>query len=252
MKYFARFLRFATVAVGTAAFIAAVQAEIGSAVVRAVKGSASYMEDSGTKPVRVGVVLKAGATIMTQAESQVDLFLDHNGPVVRVTENTTLKLAQLDFIATGTDIVIDTQLDLQQGRILGYVKKTSDSSRYSVKTPQGVAAIKGTEYDISATGVIKVVQGQLVFSYVNSSGQTVTQAVRTGEVFMPTDTRPRPIDPAELDNLLKEFTEIKVKVTAEGLIVIVPPQEPFVSAIVGSSGSGESHQGHPSTDSPGN
>jgi hypothetical protein len=239
MKYFARFLRIAAVAVGSVALITAARAEIGSAVVRAVKGTADFSQAGGWKSLRVGTILKPGAIVRTGLESQVDLFLDHNGPVVRITESTELALNKLNFDVTGSDVVIDTELDLRSGRILGYVKRTSEASRYDVRTPQGVAAIKGTEYDISAIGVVKIVEGRVVFAYQNAQGQTVTQVVNTGEVFMVTDGRVRPIDQAELDGLLRIMNELKATVVGGQLLVIIPPQEPFVSAIVGSGSSGQ-------------
>ena len=40
----------------------------------------------------------------------VDLFLDQNGPLVRLTENTTLGIDKLNYDQTGVDTVIETQL----------------------------------------------------------------------------------------------------------------------------------------------
>ena len=93
------------------------QAESGKARVRAVRGTADYSDGGSWVPLRVGKVLTSGAKIRTQAQTTVDLFLDINGPVVRVTENTELGLDKLSFEQTGADSVIETQLDLKSGRL---------------------------------------------------------------------------------------------------------------------------------------
>jgi len=107
--------------------------------------------------------------------------MDQNGPVVRLVENTTLGIDKLNFEDTGVDTVIETQLDLKSGRILGIVKKMAATSKYEIKTPNGVAGIRGTEYDITATSVVRVVSGSMVVVYVKSDGTVVTQVVNAGE-----------------------------------------------------------------------
>src|SRR5438128_2994552 len=149
---------------------AAQGAEVGKATVRSIRGQAQYAEGANWLPLNVGQILKPGSTVRTANESQVDLFMDQNGPVVRLTENTTLRLDKLSFEATGVDTIIETQLDLKSGRILGIVKKMAAASKYEIKTPNGVAGIRGTEYDITATSVVRVITGSLVVVYVKSDG----------------------------------------------------------------------------------
>ena len=184
MKLTANVLKVGALGVAMALVAAAsAQAEVGKAVVKAVRGTASYTDGgSGWENLKVGKILKPGAKVKTEANSQVDLFLDQNGPVVRVTEGTTLGLDKLNFEATGADTVIETQLDLTSGRILGNVKKMAAASTYKVKTLVGVAGIRGTQYDISANGLTRVYQGSVVLSL---NGQTGTQVVNTGEQFNP-------------------------------------------------------------------
>ncbi|MEP6662425.1 MAG: hypothetical protein ABJC04_02065, partial [Verrucomicrobiota bacterium] len=66
----------------------------GSAKVRQIRGSAKYTTSAGGEwlPLKVGATLKAGSSIKTAAESIVDLDLGVNGPVVRVTPDTTVGL----------------------------------------------------------------------------------------------------------------------------------------------------------------
>jgi hypothetical protein len=141
------------------------------------------------KPVRVGSQLSPNTTIRTGVGSVVDLFLGDNGPVVRVTADTEMGIDRLDSEGNGVDKVIETQLDLKNGRILGNVKKLADASKYEVKTPVGVAGIRGTEYDISANGRVHVISGVVQVVYVDMSDpanpKTTTVTVTEGQTAFP-------------------------------------------------------------------
>jgi len=187
---------------------AAQGAEVGKATVRSIRGQAQYAEGANWLPLNVGQILKPGSTVRTANESQVDLFMDQNGPVVRLTENTTLRLDKLSFEATGVDTIIETQLDLKSGRILGIVKKMAAASKYEIKTPNGVAGIRGTEYDITATSVVRVITGSLVVVYVKSDGTVITQTVNAGEMFVPSEGAVRPIPPDELSQLRADIADL--------------------------------------------
>src|SRR5439155_5829516 len=125
-------------------------------------------------------VLLSGSTIKTGAGSQVKLNMGLNGEGVVVTENSTLAIDKLTFEKTGADTVAETQLDLKVGRILGDIKKTSPASRFEIKTPTGVAGIRGTKFDIAANGVTKVKDGCVVVVYVDPSGQVSNYEVCGG------------------------------------------------------------------------
>jgi hypothetical protein len=114
----------------------------------------------------------------------VDLFLGDNGPIVRVTEDTTLGLDRLTVDRTGVDKVIETQLDLRNGRILGNVKRLAAASKYEVKTPHGVAGIRGTRYDIRSDGTVIVTEGQVVVVYI-VDGQAYTATGNAGDTLRP-------------------------------------------------------------------
>jgi opacity protein-like surface antigen len=178
------------------AITAHAQTQQGQAKVVAIKGSAQYSQGGAWMPLKVGDVLKAGALVQTGAASQVDLFLANNGPSVRVTEDSTLGLTALTFDNTGADVVIDTELNLTVGRILGTVKKTSDASRYEVKIPTGTVSIRGTQYDISANGLIRIIKGMAIMNFKAPSGVVSTHQVNAGQTFNP-DTQtvvPTPSD----------------------------------------------------------
>ncbi|HVY71177.1 MAG TPA: FecR domain-containing protein, partial [Verrucomicrobiae bacterium] len=136
------------------------------------------------------------------------------------------------------------QLDLSNGRILGRVEKMAAASRYEVKTPQGVAAIKGTKYDISARGKVRVFDGQVA---VTTGGNTYT--VNAGEMFDPATNRVVPMGPED------RAEEGNVPPIGPGgspePILINQPTAIFVSPISGKtadsseSSSSSSNTGHP-------
>jgi len=175
-----------------------------SAKVVRIKGSARYKVNSGAwQKLKLGDLLKAGTILETGVDSRVDLMLGEGTPpharpiigemltysataeqnMVRVWENSRMAIDKLSTTETGADVVTDTQLDLQAGHIFGSVKKMSAASKYEVKIPNGVAGIRGTVYDISVEGVIKVLVGSIYVAYIDSSGNAKTQVVMGEQEF---------------------------------------------------------------------
>jgi hypothetical protein len=202
-------------------------------------------------------VLRAGTIVQTSTEqgSYVDLALgDANAPVmsaspvafkpfipnsrlayqptaeqnvVRLWENTALGIDRLSAMQTGADTVTDTQLDLKAGHITGNVKKMSASSKYEVKLPNGVAGIRGTVYDLTSDGMVKVLVGSVVMAWVNpKSGEVVTKVVMGGQQYN--------------SSLEQTVTVTAVSGPSEGQVLYVPDKtltmvSPVVTAPVGST-----------------
>src|ERR1035441_5183761 len=186
------------VALAMVSTLAAQTVTQGAAKVVRVRGAARYSTGNNVwQPLKVGDVVKPGMVIQTAAKSSVDLALgDGSTPVVRpvpvempsymptaeqdmvrIWENTVLGVDKMTSTETGADVVTETQLDLKAGHIFGMVKKMSAASKYEVKIPNGVAGIRGTIYDISAEGLIKVLTGSVVLAYVGPDGTVVTQVI---------------------------------------------------------------------------
>lgn len=179
----------------------------GAAKIVRIKGAARYTTgDNKWHTLNVGDVLKPGTVIQTASGSQVDMLLWDREQVsermispvfvyrpdaetrvnmVRMYENTVLALDKLAWMETGADLVTETQLDLRAGRIFGTVKKMTGASKYEVTFPNGVAGIRGTVYMLDASGLVKVLSGQVVISYVKPDGSIVTQVVQGGQMYDP-------------------------------------------------------------------
>jgi hypothetical protein len=96
-------------------------------------------------PIQAGDSIPEGAVIAT-ASKYTDLLLD--GSIVRVQPNTTLKLDKLSGGSAAGVKVIDTQLNLADGRVSANIRKLAAGARYEVKTPGGVAGIRGSKLDV--------------------------------------------------------------------------------------------------------
>ena len=196
MKYTGRLMTKAVVAgVALTALLGAYTGEAqstkaGKAQVRAVHGSARYSTGGGAwMELKTGQALQSGAVVSTAAGSHVDLFLGINGPVVRVAEDTTMGIDKLTYTDTGADAVIETQLNLTKGTLIGSVRKLAQASRYEIKTPAGVAGIRGTDYVITHTLILYILKGLGHVAYILPDGNILSESVSTGEVFVPPGKR---------------------------------------------------------------
>jgi len=187
---------------------AAQAAEVGNAVVRSIHGSAEYSEGTTWNVLASGQSLKPGAVVRTANDSTVDLYLGDNGPLVRLLENTTLGLDKLNYDRTGLDLVIETALDLKSGGIVGIVKKLSAASKYEIKTPNGVAGVRGTEFRSFANGVTQVLEGAMVSVYVKPSGAVETESLGAGDQFDPATGKGQ-IPKADLTQALAQLNSLR-------------------------------------------
>jgi len=213
------------------------QTREGSATVLRIKGTARYsLGNNVWQNLSAGQVLQAGTVIQTDRDSgsYVDLALGegsaplvtasplsttypskggsiHYKPLtqqntVRIFENSVLGIDKLTAMDTGADVVTDTQLDLKSGRIIGNVKKMSAASRYEVKLPTGVAGIRGTVYEMTADGIIRVASGSVVISWVDPQGNVQTRVIMGGQEY---NVRTGQITPLA-DGVAKQILEYAV------------------------------------------
>ena len=92
----------------------------GRAEVRGITGKAtSIAPDGKVTVVKARTILVPGTTIKTGPKSAVDLFLGKSAGVLRLAENSTLTLKQFKLMDAGGATVVEIQLDLDQGTLLG-------------------------------------------------------------------------------------------------------------------------------------
>ncbi len=208
----------------------------GVATIVRIQGEARYsLGDRNWHPLVVGKILSAGAIIQTAHDATVDMVLgktvempqaapwpDRIGPapdanirgmidykpsveqnMVRMTGDTMLAIDKLTVSDTGLDTVSDTELDLKQGRIFASVKKLSAASEYLVKIPNGIAGVRGTLFEIDASGWCAVLKNSVLLSLVGPNGAPVTYLVGEGNQFNPQTGQISPLPP-DLLNLLQQ------------------------------------------------
>lgn len=239
-----------------------------------VHGSAFYSTSGDNwQALSPGMTLEAGAAIKTDPASSVDIVLsDHvvnsgglakstsgfpvkdasGAPmrqagvnnvlveqnVIRVTESTVLSIDKLTYEGTGADMVSDTELNLQSGHIFGSVKKLSAMSKYEVKTPVGVAGIRGTTYWIGSDGTAAVGTGSIVISFSGGplAGQTVVlngglEVDSSGQIIAISG-----VIGDNLNNVVMQSYKIQGTATANSTDLTLVP----VSGVTGSSSSSSS------------
>lgn len=183
-----------------------------------IKGDARY--STGNKvwqPLKVGTVLKSGTVVQTAVNSFVDVVINEEASaeafalspmsmsaassssassggggasviptpdqdVVRILDDSYLVFDSLTATATSADTVTETLLDLKKGSIFGSVKKQAAASRFEVKTPNGVAGIRGTIFLIS-TSNISCLTGSVICAFTDAQGNVGTQVVGAGQQF---------------------------------------------------------------------
>jgi hypothetical protein len=105
-------------------------------------------------PAKTGMVLTEGDIIKTKKNSHAILNLDGMAETatVEVKENSQLMLSQLlEDRATKTQ---STLLDLALGEILIQARKLhSEKSKFEVKTPTSVVAVRGTTFSVAVEAV---------------------------------------------------------------------------------------------------
>jgi hypothetical protein len=244
MKHTRNLINALVVSAITLAFVHSAAADPdGRATVIHKKGPARFTTGGGIwQPLEVGTVLKPGSVVQTSTErgSYVDLVLGEGAApvpipamyqpyipssfstssyyqpsseqnVIRVWENSALGIDKLNSMQTGAETVTDTQLDLKAGRVTGSVKKMSAASKYEIKLPNGVAGIRGTVFDVSAEGVMKILVGSGVMAWVNpTTGALTTQVVNGGQSYDARTGQLSPLTPAEAKALSAVASALKV------------------------------------------
>jgi len=213
----------------------------GVATIVRIQGQARYsLGDGNWHPLVVGKIFGVGTIIQTSHDGTVDMVLgksiempqaapvpDRIGPapdvnvrglidykpaveqnMVRMTGDTVLAIDELTVSDTGVDTVSDTELDLRHGRIFASVKKLSAASEYLVKIPNGVAGVRGTLFEIDASGWCAVLKSSVLLALAAPNGATTTYLIGQGNQFDPQTGQISPLPPDLLDGLQQIATAL--------------------------------------------
>ena len=190
----------------------------GAAVVKKVVGTATYTDARGGGAIKENDILFQGATITTGAGSYVDLDLGVNGNALRVEADSTLALNKLEYTKAITTVT-DTQVEVKKGSaVSNVINKLSKASKYEIKTPAGVAGIRGTV--VRASGIrITCLIGTIQFTPVAGGGVMIT--INGGNAFSPGALAAVKAGAAETGGLAKTATQLTANAAAAQVAQVV-------------------------------
>jgi hypothetical protein len=167
-----------------------------TAKVLRVTGPASYTAGGAALPVEPGLELPAGSTVHTGRDATVVLDLGGSGRL-SIKPDSSLTIDKLRVQKTGADTVVETELEVKKGSVLGNVRKLSAASQYNVKTARGVAGIRGTVFHVFAIGIFRCTSGALVVQVfdLNQNSVIMDFIVRPGQELNAAGNQPASIQP---------------------------------------------------------
>jgi len=189
----------------------------GKATVVSVKGDAQYSTGGAWQALKAGMTLMSGSVIQTADGAEVNLDMGPSG-VIKVEPSSTVAIDKLTVEKTAADTITETQLDVRKGKIAGKVNKQSAASRYEIKTPTGVAGIRGTTFSVASDGTVSCSSGTVIAAYVDAAGNVQTFEIPAGKKYVP-GTGVVDMSQAEIDALNAATDKIKASVvdaTADG------------------------------------
>ena len=165
-----------------------------TAEVSGVFGSAFANSGEGDKPVRTGTMLAAGTTIRTDSGAAMDVYLGKEAGVIRLTQNTTVRIERL----ADTNGQSDIYLHLQRGTILGNSGRHASGSgphASGIKTAVGIAEVGGSAFRLQGEGYLVVLSGAAHFAHVPATGEPKLHSLNAPPAvyFSPTEgVKPAP------------------------------------------------------------
>lgn len=156
-----------------------------SAAVLAVHGLVTLKRNGQEGPVEPGMRLLVGDEIQSANDAFMTIeFADRSR--LKVQDNTLFRLENMRML--GNRGVVDTFVDLQQGRTESSIPKKSDTgSRFRIKTPSAVSSVRGTDFRVGVidgksasssevlTGVVEVSAGQKSIRVASDLGSVTLQ-----------------------------------------------------------------------------
>jgi hypothetical protein len=145
------------------------------ATVTSIQGQVTVKDTSGqTVEITQGSKLPVGDTVTTGSDGTVGLTLTPGSGTV-VMPNSTVKISTLDFNKAPDGSNNRTiRLNLRNGSLISTLFKKDGHSDFQVATPYGVAAAKGTSWEVTVDGTVLTVSvANGVVIVTNPAGQVV-------------------------------------------------------------------------------
>lgn len=137
---------------------------IKKATCQAVNGDGGeYLLNGNWKPLIPELKLPEGTSVRTSPNGSAEFSIGEEGTFLKLGPASHLVFEQMAVIP-GQQLVSLIKLDLRKGTLTGSVKTRADASRFEVKTPEGVAGIRGggegaTKFSLQANGMVRAKTG---------------------------------------------------------------------------------------------
>ena len=182
------------------------------AIVIAVSGAASLVRANGEKQtLETGTKLYSGDRVLTADEQSLRIqFADKSE--LQVLPNSTVVLDKLSHHKhTG---MVDTRIRLNSGSVNTWVEKLKPDSRYEIKTPAAVTAVRGTAYRLSSTPQISrtmVTEGNVGVAAGDTEKIVMDGYGIVAEIGKPLPEPVKLLPPPEIsDNLSRDRSVLKL------------------------------------------
>ncbi|WP_374650403.1 FecR domain-containing protein [Dongia sp.] len=144
-----------------------------------LRGQAILTRDDATAPLLLGAALEPGDQLTTDANGRVRLQLI-DGSVINLGSQSTFSID--DVISSGPGGDRQVKLDLAQGALRAHAAPATPASRFEIRTPRAITAVRGTEWGILADQVksdVLVIAGRVGVRKNEISGVSATTLTRT-------------------------------------------------------------------------
>ncbi|MEL6223493.1 MAG: FecR family protein [Cyanobacteria bacterium J06627_8] len=163
--------------------------------IQRLQGNVTF-RGSETRAAQIGDVLSIrGHGIRTARRALATLTMDTQIGTVRVAESTDLRVRQLDTLPDGARVTV---LEVTEGQARFQTRPfTNPNSRLEIRSPSGIAAVRGTEFGVSVSFDGKTsVATESGAVEVSAQGETVIVNPDFGSIIYPgrPPSIPQPID----------------------------------------------------------
>jgi FecR protein len=231
MKIYTRYFALSLLLFSSALCHAALQN--GKLQVSIIKGQSSLTNPQSIKePVVKGKLFEQGYKVETTKDSTVELCLS-NGSTILVNPETLLEVRTFRQVAS--NLIIEgayQQLDKEpspsvveifviKGKIIGEVRKLNPQSSFTIKSPAGVARIRGTVYSVEYSRNESARMGNMEVACVKGSVEVTVNGSDSGSQAVEPGKKMNAQTPL-VDNATGTISAVPVKITIPVALVNSP------------------------------
>ncbi|MBK8158232.1 MAG: FecR domain-containing protein [Rhodospirillaceae bacterium] len=144
-----------------------------------LSGNVEVTRGAASAPLVLGAALEPGDRLKTDASSRVRVQLI-DGSIINLGSESELSIENVVSAGPGTDRQVG--LDLWLGALRAFAAPATSKSRFEIRTPRAITAVRGTEWGILANAVqsdVLVLSGRVGVRKNEVSGVSATTLTRT-------------------------------------------------------------------------